>query len=108
MVEFPVSINFNTSCKMNPCQGEVLRQPDFGEAKPAFARLGGLCPAVAELQRGEGGGGGIRTRDTLRHIRFPSVRTRPLCDPSKVNLKFLRRLARLVYRIYRLVFFLLR
>ena len=29
-----------------------------------------------------GGGGGIRTLDTLRYTRFPSVRTRPLCDPS--------------------------
>ncbi len=28
------------------------------------------------------GGGGIRTLGALRHTRFPSVRTRPLCDAS--------------------------
>ena len=31
-----------------------------------------------------GGGGGIRTLDTgLGYTRFPSERTRPLCDTSK-------------------------
>ena len=30
-----------------------------------------------------GGGGGIRTLDTLRYARFPSGRTRPLCDLSR-------------------------
>ena len=29
-----------------------------------------------------GGGGGIRTREGLTLTRFPSARTRPLCDPS--------------------------
>ena len=29
-----------------------------------------------------GGESEIRTRDTLRHARFPSVCTRPLCDLS--------------------------
>src|SRR3989344_8547545 len=29
------------------------------------------------------GGGWIRTSDALRHTRFPSERTRPLCDASK-------------------------
>ena len=33
--------------------------------KPAFACLGGLHHAVATLQRGEGGKGGIRTLGTL-------------------------------------------
>ena len=28
------------------------------------------------------GGGGIRTHGPLQDTRFPSVRTRPLCDPS--------------------------
>ncbi len=30
-----------------------------------------------------GGEGGIRTPDILRYTRFPSERTRPLCDLSK-------------------------
>ena len=29
-----------------------------------------------------GGGRGIRTLDTVRYTRFPSVRDRPLCHPS--------------------------
>ncbi|KKS34421.1 MAG: hypothetical protein UU96_C0004G0002 [Parcubacteria group bacterium GW2011_GWC2_42_13] len=29
-----------------------------------------------------GGGGRIRTSDALRHTRFPSERTKPLCDAS--------------------------
>ena len=37
------------------------------------------CFAFYSLFCGEGG---IRTLDTLRYTRFPSVRTRPLCDLS--------------------------
>ena len=29
-----------------------------------------------------GGGNGIRTHETVRFTRFPSVRDRPLCHPS--------------------------
>ena len=35
------------------------------------------------LKKKKGGGeGGSRTLDTLRYTRFPSERTRPLCDAS--------------------------
>ena len=59
--------------------------PQFAEA------TGGLCHAEAErsspilrLRRSDGGGGEIRTPGELPHTRFPSVRTRPLCDPSEL------------------------
>ncbi len=45
-----------------------------------------LCfraPGSAPIRNCRGGGGGIRTLDTLRYARFPSACTRPLCDPSR-------------------------
>ena len=42
-------------------------------------------PVARERQDGEGG---IRTPGALRHTRFPSVSTRPLCDLSMIILKF--------------------
>ena len=35
-----------------------------------------------------GGEGGIRTRDTFRYTRFPSVRTKPLCDLSESDANY--------------------
>src|SRR3989344_8214200 len=51
---------------------------------PAFARLGGFHHAEAELLRGKGGGGRIRTSGTLRHAAFQVRCDRPLCHPSLV------------------------
>ena len=51
------------------------------------------CLAAAALFGGiylQSGRGGIRTLGTLRFTRFPSERTRPLCDPSALEITFVK------------------
>ena len=40
----------------------------------------------------DGGEGGIRTRDTFQYTRFPSERTRPLCDLSVYRPRWISKL----------------
>ena len=48
---------------------------------PAF-QGGALVPRFNRIHCLHGGGGWIRTSGTFRYTRFPSERTRPLCDAS--------------------------
>ncbi len=53
--------------------------------QPAFARLSGLCLAVAELQRGEGGGYRIRTCVGIAPSSFRNSRNWPTMRTLQVH-----------------------
>ncbi len=65
----PVGLEPTASC--TPCKRATTAPwPDW------------KIPNVALRAKWDGGRREIRTLGTLRFTRFPSVRTRPLCDPS--------------------------
>ena len=89
---------------MGPPYGRMLQRP--GRRSDVRAELPGVVAAehlteannVAERRHDvripeprNGGGCGIRTREGLHPTRFPSVRTRPLCESSGETLRQPRR-----------------